>query len=110
MIEHKFFIWLFEEYLYDYIKEGASTFEMVFSNMECVVFLPRRCSVFKWWHEIGETPLPGDLQRYYVKDLVLSETFTMKAMESLRFWGYTCEIGTKDNQGLRFYIKVIKLS
>lgn len=103
-VEDEFFIWIFEEFLYDYIYKGSPTFDIVFSSTEKIVHFPNKA--FKWFYEVDEQ-LPH-FYTYTVRSLMMSPIFQKKAKESLSYWYYDCDIGFKDLLGLRCYLKATK--
>lgn len=100
-VEDEFFVWIFEEFIYDFIFKGNSTFDIVFSSSEKVVHFPN--NTFKWTFN----HLPH-MYVYTVGNLMMSPEFQRKAKESLSYWYYDCEIGLKDVLGLRCYLKATK--
>ena len=103
-IQTEFFVWLFEEYLFEYIKAGKDKFDIIFSSTEIIAYLPNK--TFKWPHEIDK--IIPEIQYYHVLTLLTSESFISKAEESLSYWKYECSIGYKDVLGLRCHLSAMK--
>lgn len=103
-VQTEFFVWLFEEYLFEYIRSGKDKFDLIFSAEELIAYLPNK--TFKWPHEIDKV-IP-DIEYYRVLTLLISDSFINKAKESLSYWRYDCVIGYKDVLGLRCHLSASK--